>query len=761
MELQSLVAAVPLRRLHPAAIYAPTVFLSAWLLFQVEPLFVKMALPLLGGSPAVWTTALVVFQALLLAGYLYAHWLVTRFRPYWQRRIHLSVLFAALVALPIAIPNSWRTPLENAPNLWLIGLVAVSIGLPFFAISANAPLLQRWFAGTADASAQNPYPLYAASNLGSLVALLAYPFLIEPFFALRTQSWVWSAGYGALLAAALVCALRSAIPSESAVVVKIPQNRAAAPSWRRRIHWAALAFVPSGMLVSVTTIITSEIAPIPLLWIAPLALYLLSFVIVFARRQWFRDSWLQWIQAGLLLLSAVFAVRSLTSFSLAIMMLGLATLFATSLILHRELVKLKPSVQHLTEFYVWMSVGGILGSTFAALWAPLLFNFFVEYAILIVLAGLLRPATDRSEESRQVGYRFGAATVLREVSVPAIGLSILLLINSRVSQDTAAANAMFGMILLFIALFSVLSAGRPFRFGLCLAAIAAFGASMSNPAVGALVYRERTFYGIHAIRTNSSGDYIVLTHGNTIHGAQHTSWTRYRERNTYFHADSGIGRAMQALDGKAQLPKSVGVIGLGAGELSCYRQDGQHWTFFEIDPAVVFMATSGQHFRFVPTCAPDARILVGDGRLLLAREPAGQFDLLIIDAFGSDTIPFHLATREAFRLYTEKLTANGVILMHISNRFIDLEPVVSRLAVETGLAARIMIAKAPHANPEQPYRFGSIWVALSRNEAALKAMTEDQDAESPSAWGAWRKLKYGTKRHLWTDDYSNLLSVLK
>jgi hypothetical protein len=778
----SVLTPVKPRGLDPVWLFAPTIFLSAWLLFQVQPMFAKMALPLLGGAPSVWNTALVFFQAVLLLGYLYAFALQRWATPRAQVAIHLGVLALALIALPVAIGPSWQAPAADMPVFWLLGLLTVSVGLPFFAVSANSPLLQAWFAAGAGSGRRDPYTLYAASNLGSMLALLAYPFLLEPGLTLAGQSWLWTAGYAALIAAIGLAARRTLRGGAEAAAPATAADDGAAPDWRRRLAWIALAFVPSGLLVAATTLITTDLIAIPLLWIIPLALYLLSFVVVFARRQVVPAGWIRAAQALLLAGAAFFATWSLPNQAYLVMALVLATLFATALVCHGELVRRRPAARHLTEFYVWMSLGGILGSAFAALLAPLLFDQVIEYAMLLVLAGLLRPTTAKPEPHRP-GARFPlAGAVARDMSVPVLGLFAVLGLAPKMGDENGSATAALALalVLLLILGFALISHGRPLRFGLTLVALVLFGQQLGANADDGNVYRVRTFYGTHQVKAEPGGAYVrtdsgaietlaertgerfhVLAHGTTYHGAQSLDPARRRERNTYYHADSGVGRFLLALEAAGRAPARVGVVGLGSGELACYRRPGQAWTFFEIDPAVVRMSREQKLFRFLDDCAPAARIVLGDGRLTVAAEPPGALDLLVVDAFSSDAIPIHLITREALAVYRAKLAEGGAILFHISNRYIDLEPVLAALARDAGLAARILVTRAPANEPVPRFRYASTWVVMARDEAALAAATEGFDRARPTAWGAWRRPVEKPGARLWTDDYSNVVSVLK
>lgn len=756
----------PSRLASPLLLFGSAIFLSAWLLFQVQPMFAKMALPLLGGAPAVWNTALVFFQAALLLGYVYAHFLGTRLPLKAQVPVHVAVLAVAFLFLPVAIGAAWRVPPETAPVPWLIGLLAVSVGVPFFALSATSPLLQRWFAETSHDSARDPYFLYGASNLGSLLALVAYPLLLEPSLALDDQSGLWTFAYvllalviGAGGCVALVYARNRGAPRR----IERPSHRVlGAPDWRTRLDWTMFAFVPSGLLVAVTTLITTDIVAVPLFWVVPLTLYLLSFALVFARRPLVPPGWMVVAQAPLLVMAALMATWQSTKFHYFVIGVMLAMLFVTAMVCHGRLVERRPPTRHLTEFYVWMSLGGILGSAFAALIAPLMFDRVIELAILCVAAALLRPRTDRTEEKTDSRFPLATTAMLRDLSFPVAGAALALMLAPRLGSGNGTTSVLLlALAMIFSIAFTMLSAGRPLRFGLCIVALAIFGMQFGERASADVVHRDRTFFGTHVIKRDDEKGYLLFYHGSTLHGAQPLSAARRRERQTYYHGGTGVGRVFTALAAAGTPARRVGAIGLGAGEIACYRSDGQTWTFFEIDPAVVRIAASGQWFRYLPDCAPGARIVVGDGRLKLAREPAAAFDLLVLDAFASDSIPAHLVTREAFGLYLEKLAPDGLILVHISNRYLDLEPLIAAVAADAKLAARVFDTGRGEREADSPYRVKSYWVALARGEARLRALTETFDARAPSKWGAWRGLKPRPGFRVWTDDYSNIVTLMQ
>jgi hypothetical protein len=715
-------------------LFAITLFVSALLLFWVQPMFSRMVLPTLGGSPAVWNTAMVFFQTALLAGYLYAH-LVSRWLGLRRQvALHLALLTVAALTLPIAIGGDWAPPTEGTPVLWLIALLAWCLGLPFLVVSATAPLLQKWFAASGHPAGRDPYFLYGASNLGSMLALLGYPLLLEPLLTLDRQNQAWTLGYAGLAVLVALCGL---------AVWRRPAGRAAAGAaaaaaddasvgWRERLHWLALAFAPSSLLLAVTAYITTDLASVPLLWVVPLSLYLLTFVIVFARRPLLRHAWMVKAQPFILIPLALVFDQS-AAFWL-VLPLHLAAFFVTAMVCHGELARRRPATSHLTEFYLWMAFGGMLGGVFNALLAPIAFDWVLEYPLALVLACLLRPRLDQGR-----GGRLGTL---------ALPLLVLLLMLLQVQwrrlglPDLGVVGPLALLVPIAMLLYSF--ALRPLRFGLGVAAVlsAALLAGEANPVEG----RARSFFGVYTIRHDPAG-YRFLEHGTTVHGAQHTDPVARREPLTYFHRAGPLGQIFASLADRP--PRTVGAVGLGVGTVACYRRPGQHWTFFEIDPLVEQIARDRRYFHYLADCAPAAEVVLGDARRSLQTVP-GRYDLLILDAFSSDAIPVHLLTREAFALYRARLAPGGVIALHISNRNLDLAPVVAALLADAGLVGRIQ-TQAPALEAQRAYRNAATWVAIARREDDLGALADDR---------RWQPLPAGPAEP-WSDDFSNLIGALR
>lgn len=722
-------------------LFGLTLFLSSALLFLVEPMIGRLILPLLGGTPAVWNTCLVFFQAVLLGGYVYAHAL-----PSWlgERRhalLHVVLLFLPLIFLPIALPRDWTPPEESSPVFWVLGLLLVSIGLPFFLVSTSAPLLQRWFAGSHHPSSSDPYYLYAASNLGSLTALLGYPLLVEPLLSLAGQSRLWTAGYLVLLLLTAGCAMwfwKSAAPAPTKNLSTEP-HRPAPPAAKRRLHWLLLAFVPSSLMLSVTTYLTTDIAAYPLLWVLPLALYLLTFVLAFARKQWISPHFLaRWMPAVVLVVFLVLLSEA-TEPILLLLALHLLGLFWISLVCHTTLAQDRPPSEHLTEFYLWLSLGGVLGGLFNALVAPLLFSSIAEYPLVLVLACLLRPAPAQTPRLLDVALPLG------------VGALTLALIWSGQTLHLEPGPISIGWMFAAPLVVCYTFLERPLRFGLGVGALM-LAASAYSGVHGRTLYRARSFYGVHRVTLDPTGSYHVLVHGDTIHGQQSIAPERACEPLSYYSRTGPIGAVFQALQGDERLQR-VGVVGLGSGALACYAEPGQHWTFYEIDPAVVSIARDSGQFTFLTCGAVQPDIVLGDARLQLARSTE-HYGLLVLDAFSSDAIPAHLLTREALRIYLDHVDAEGILAFNVSSRYLDLESVLANLAghAEPPLVCFAQQDLAVGPTDRQLGKSPSHWVVMARRREALTKVLRR---------GNWHQVRPRADRAVWTDDYCNLLSVLR
>ncbi|CAN5352415.1 fused MFS/spermidine synthase [soil metagenome] len=733
-----------MRRLRGARpLFVAAVLASSFLLFLVQPMIARMALPRLGGAPAVWNSAMLVYQALLLAGYGYAHWL-GKLSPRAQAATHLVVLAMAALWLPIGLVAA-TLPADAEPALWVPWLLCLSIGPLFFAISAQAPLLQRWFSFAAPDA--DPYPLYAASNIGSFAGLIAYPLLVEPGLALAGQRWLWSIGYGAVALLVAACAWR--LPRGVAgTTVTLATSPRPAPAMIAR--WIVLALVPSGLMLATSTYITTDIVAMPLLWVLPLGLYLLSFSIAFAANRRAAEAIARITPLALLLIGGLL-VGSGPGWPYFDAALALGLLFLVSVTLHSEMYRLRPASDRLTGFYLAMSVGGMLGGVFAALIAPILFNWTWEYPILLLAAGMLMPRRFMLRWSERLWSRNPNR---RSVLILATALLVALLILVVVNLPGAGAERPGAVQLLVLAVMvplGVATIGQRAAFGIALiGALVAFGGYRSLLLSIEPGTRTRSYFGVYTVL----GDAHVrqLAHGTTAHGTElFGTPTREREPTVYYVRGAGIGRAMAALPALYGPKARVAVVGLGAGTLACYAQPGQQWLFYEIDPAIVRIARDTGQFRFLRDCLPDAPIVLGDARISLAAAPPAQFDLLALDAFSSDAVPMHLMTREAFAGYARVLAPDGLLLVHISNRFLDLEPVVASAAEVGGWQAMQLLYQPRPGEGAAATR--SLWVALSRDPAKLIALRA-RDA-------TWRPLRHYPDFTPWTDDYSTILPLIK
>jgi hypothetical protein len=802
-------------------LFAITLFLSALLLFWVQPLAGKMVLPLLGGAPAVWNTCLLLFQAALLAGYGYVlastRWLSARA----QVLLHVALLLAAAFALPLVIDESHvGTPDEAHPAWWLLKTLALRAGPPFFALSASAPLLQNWFSRTRDPSAKDPYFLYAASNAGSLLALLAFPVIFEPTLTLGGQGRAWAAVYGALVLLVVACAAvslragRGRAAARGARALTIDEDDArltddesyAVPNvhehedgatrltLRRRLRWALLAFVPSSLVLGVTSYVTTDLVAVPLLWVVPLALYLLSFVMVFARTRLISRGLAARILPGAAVMLALVYLSGATQPAWFLILFHLLFLLFAALVCHGLLADDRPDARHLSEFYLWLAVGGALGGLFNAIVAPLLFNTVVEYPLVIVLASYLRPAF-RRERGRLLGLRLGAR---RESRVSRFGVEegnrpdggdaagveddaldesvigggervrVLDLLPPLYLGALAAALAFMAgqfemrsveraAVVLAAPLFllNYFFAPRPLRFAVGLAAIM-LASVLFYESPGRVLHASRNFYGTHRVTADATGSVHWLRHGSTLHGTQYTDAKRACEPLSYYHREGPLGSVFNALGARAGArSRSVAVVGLGAGTTAAYARAGESWTFYEIDPEVVRIARDPALFTYLSACAAaPVNVLTGDARLRLREAPASAYDLIVLDAFSSDAVPAHLLTREAVALYLSKLAPGGVIAFHVSNRSLELERVALGVARDAHLATRIYADEYnPNDEGHDSNHDPSTWVVAARQPEDLGPLAADARWQTSDA----RKQRL----EIWRDDFSNVVTLFK
>jgi hypothetical protein len=728
------------------AIYTATICLSAFLLFSVQPLFVKMLLPKLGGSPAVWAVSLCFFQTVLVAGYAYAHLLEHRLRPKPALMLHAALWLAAIATLPIWPPTLADATPPEKPYIYLLGILGLGVGLPFFALSANAPLLQAWFARSDLSRDADPYSLYAASNAGSLAALLAYPSLIEPLVPLTSQSRTWAVGF--LLLGAMIVACYRFLPKvppphapRATVWAALPSQHAR--RWRDRLVWASLAFVPSALLIAFTTYLSTDIASVPLLWVMPLALYLATFIAVFRPRPPIGRGTLLAVQAVSVAVTIVTKDWD-AGFAWALSCAaGTIAFAATGLVCHRQLYDRRPEPARLTDFYLWMSLGGAPGGVFAALIAPQAFTNLLELPLLLglgmVCAAGWRPAEASGQGWGAVSAVFGALAAVVVLAAASSGYGLI----AWTPQLRFYALVALGVMMLATWRWRALQLGAT--------AVLVLG-DMLLPDGNRALHVARSFFGTHRVVEPPGGTHRLLLHGTTLHGAQRIEDPRRPGLRplplTYYHPSGPLARGMllarDAAGGPSQ-PLRVGIVGLGAGAMACHALPGDRWRFFEIDAEVVRIASTPAYFTYLVRCQPDAGFVLGDARLTLAREPEAAFDYLAIDAFSSDAIPLHLLTVEALRLYAGRLAERGVLALHVSNQNLDLPPIIeSNLAHVPGLAGI--------------YAQGESGQGAIRSQVVLIA--KHADILAPAlAWPKSRALAAPSVRP-WTDDYSDVLTPL-
>lgn len=719
-------------------LHAATLFTSAFLLFWIQPLVARMALPTLGGVPAVWNTAMVFFQASLLGGYLYAH-LLCGLRPGFQRPIHAGILGLSLLFLPPQLQTELLPDSGEATALRLFLALAAAIGLPALALSATAPLLQGWYSRSGRHGAEDPYFLYSASNAGSLAALLGFPSLLEPLLPLRQQSWLWGGGFLLLAALTLLCGRGRRIGEQRPAELGSGKKAVdAQPSPGLQARWVLLALAPSSLLLGTTTHLTTDVASVPLLWVVPLALYLLTYVMAFSRRTWLPERWALHGHAASVALIAVVLAYAVprAEKAAALFPVHLAALFLTSLICHGELARLRPPAAHLTRFYLALAAGGVLGGLFNAFLAPQLFTAILEYPLVLAAACLLRPSPGRGGTRRQR---------LLDFALP--GALFAAVLASTFASGTAP-GARWTAVGLGGAACLLLS-GRPLRFALALAALVVAG-RLTHAPLGAVLAAERNFYGL--VQVIGAGEARILYDGKTIHGAQFTGERHRAVPLSYYTPAGPVGDIFDAL-GPALAGARIGVVGLGSGTLAAHGRAGQTLVFFEINPAVARIAADPRLFTYLADSGAAVEVRIGDGRLGLAAGAAGEYGLIVVDAFSSDAVPVHLLTQEAVRLYLSKLAPEGALVFNVTNDYLDLEGVLGRIAADLGLAALARLDEEQVvATEEVPFKLPSDWLVLARSPGVLSRL-----AGRPG----WGPPRFCPDSRPWSDDHAGLLAAFK
>ena len=730
----------------PPVLFSVALFISAGLLFWIQPLIAKTLLPLLGGAPAVWNTCLLFFQTMLLLGYLYAlassRWLSLRL----QAAVHISLLLLVAIYLfrsPAHAPILTSVQQAN-PTRWLLENLMFSVGPPFFIISASNPLLQGWFSKLKHRLSLDPYFLFAASNAGSLLALVAFPLLLEPGLGLNEQYRLWRVGFAVLVTVTSVIAL-ALKPLGS-----VPGSESDSPATKipvlRRLRWLALSFVPSSLMLGVTTYITSDVASAPLLWVIPLALYLLTFVLAFSKKQFASPASLTRPMMVAALVVTLILASGATEPAWALILANLGFFFVAALMCHGRLANDRPPVAHLAEYYLWIAVGGALGSIFNVLIAPNLFTSVLEYPLAIVLACMLLPGESPDGNQTSFGLNKKELDVIYPVALYI--LSVILAIVVAYFRAGSSIVNFFIVLGLPLIIVNHFFRERPVRFGLGLCAVMLSGAFYAGYTDRTL-HEVRNFFGTTRVTTDSTDRIANLYSGNTIHGRQFMDRSRRCEPLSYHHENGPLGQVM-AVFNAAPANARVAVIGLGVGAMASYSQPGQEWTFYEINPDVINIARDSKYFTYLQNCATGSlNVIEGDARLNLQNAPAGHYGLIVLDAFSSDAIPVHLITQQALDLYLSKLAGGGILAFHISNRSLDLKPILADLAQSRNLVCIGFDDLNPGSfegkDPSQ-------WVVMARSAPEISNLSINSQ---------WQQLKGRKDRRVWSDDFSNIISAIR
>ncbi len=728
-------------------LFIVTILMGSFLLFLVQPMVARMALPRLGGAPSVWNSAMLVYQALLLGGYAYAHWL-SRLAPKRQAMIHIGLFVIAALWLPLGLAKL-ELPENTSPIFWMPWLLAASIGPLFFAVAAQAPLMQRWY--NLAGNEGEPYALYAASNIGSFGGLIAYPLIVEPMMPLRAQNWLWSAIYILLGLMVAICAKALWAKSETHTPVQNDVQPAAPIPKKKRLYWIILAAVPSGLMLSTTTHLTTDLVAMPMIWVMPLGLYLISFTIAFANNRTVANA-MTFTAPVIVSLCAAFTFLRMENAIIGMLILNLSLLFFVAVALHSEMYRTRPEPAQLTQFYLMMSLGGVIGGFFCAIVAPLVFDWTWEHPMLIILAAILLPQK-RLLTFGSDGYldprTFTFITLALGVIAAAIGIYGGMIMPLDMDLSKQLMNALIICI-------GFIVTGNRFAYTLALAAILYANGGSYNISVTAADARQRSYFGIYTINTDSASRWLM--HGTTMHGMQMLATPK--RPISYYGPASGVGQTMAKAESLYGAGASIGVVGLGTGTLSCYAKPGQKWQFFEIDPLMISISRDQGIFSFLKKCAPDARIILGDARLTVAKAKPQSFDILAIDAFSSDAIPLHLLTKEAFAIYGRALKPGGTLLVHISNRYIDLNSVVAAEAKQGGWNAALRHDNSPQKALDAGER-PSLWIALNRDEAKLTQLTGTLSKTKSKHYNPEQWLSLDTPADdIWTDDYASVLPHL-
>jgi SAM-dependent methyltransferase len=723
------------------AFFVPTIFLGAFLLFCCEPMVGKMMLPLLGGAASVWITCLLFFQLMLLAGYGYAHALERYAKVRTQILIHALLMLVAVLFLPIRFAVHPDASVSAHPTLWLLLMLVRSLGLPFCVVSTTAPLLQNWLSKTRTTSARDPYFLYAISNAGSLLALLSYPVWIEPRWGVHLQSSGWAIGYGILLifvitGGAILWSHLQESPNSSAPTLEA----ASQASWNNRLFWLAASFVPSALMLAVTNHMLLNLASVPFLWVMPLALYLITFMIAFARRFHLSERMLSAILPIILLvLFPLVAVARPVQSKTLLFLLGahMLVLFAGALLCHTALAARRPDTSQLTDFYLWIAIGGALGGIFIAVIAPFVFSTVIEYPLLVATIALFR-------RTREEKINWGDFAYPAVVGLLAAGTWYLLKWTSVDILGDLKSSLSVDAVLVLIA---YLAQKRRWRFALTVAVLIA-GYRIGLPKLidddEELLHVDRDFFGVKRVVFDLDSNERKLMHGDTLHGVESLDPTLSGKPLSYYHETGPVGDIMKMINSRPN--QHVGVVGLGTGSMAGWGGASRHITFFDIDPQVYPIAYN--FFTFLRRCANNCNVVIGDGRLSIERAPDNEFDVLMLDAFSSDSIPAHLVSREAVQTYLKKLKPDGLILFHVSNRYMNVEGLASSVLIDAGLKGLVRYDDSE----DDPGKAASDYVVAARNKSDFGELNDNDN---------WTEVQRPSGIQPWTDDYSNMMAIVR
>ena len=697
-----------------------------------------MLLPRLGGTPAVWNTSMLFFQILLLAGYSYVLVTTSWMEARKQAVLHTVLLLLSCLYLPLTLTgNAGDISEHHYPALWLFAYLLSAIGLPIFLISTTSPLLQKWFTHTGH---EDPYFLFAVSNAGSLLALISYPVLLEPNLKLSRQTHIWAVAYVVFLVLSLGCMLVLWKSSRAERVSESKDLQKPSISLKQRLYWILLAFIPASLLFGVTTYITTEIAPTPLLWTIPLALYLVTFVLAFAGKHLLPAPIANAALGALALLLTLVLAANATEPTTAIVLLHLCFFFVAATICHNKLAGDRPSAARLADFYLCVAIGGMLGGLFNTLIAPIAFNTIIEYPLAIVLACLVVRENNQNDSS--VDRLFD---VIWPAIIGALTIALIFIVKGTDLSPVVAVAIIFGAPLVII---NHRFRTRPVRFALALGAVM-LGSVVYSETQNRTLHVERNFFGTLSVKLDHESGTRILYHGNTIHGRQFINPVYQTEPLSYFHREGPLGLIFDAFNANAASP-NVAVVGLGTGSMLCYSFAGQRWTFYEINPVVVRLARTPEYFTYLEKCAAAyTDIVVGDARLKLQNAPDQLYGLIVLDAFNSDAIPVHLLTQEAIDLYMSKLATGGMLAFHISNRSLRLDGVLADLAEHNGaMSLSFADGEFDPVRGKDP----SEWLVMARNSPAFDSLAQDP---------RWRVVQGRIDADVWTDDFSNILRVFR